>query len=253
MTNNLTDEVLEMACLIQATHQNGATMSDEAAMRLALQAKNGVNPYQSFVYRESGEEIEGLSYKALVEHANAQGSWQQIEGELSPNEKIHEGLPEKAVAYRVWVRRDSNIPLFQSILKACLGEGWGYQKARDEALAQTATSGMGVVLPKEMYDSSGNVKTPPVDASWHVTAKRRGLRLAIYNAFGSPTKGEWLVDGVKTTIEDWQNVSQIETRSPSSHARAARHNAVAREAVTIPQMRGEERRDLLWGDDGMID
>jgi len=176
-----------------------------------------------------------------------------------------DGLPEGAIGYRCYILRQSGQWMFQTILNAALANQKNVDDAVDMAWENAAKSAIGLINKAEQNAA----RFPPRGWTWDQVARKRALRNAIREAYGTPgpdeiaVSGNWEVDATPVTAEDIAQIPDfIPPEQAEEYAKLVANNrqwaddmATRRETMTPEEIFSEkkQREETLRGkDEGAI-
>jgi hypothetical protein len=185
---------------IKAMLPGGDKMTDAQAMALAQYSMLlDANPFRGEVYGYTDSHgfhlVDG--YKMLVR-------WARKQCPYTETYKPIEDLPQDAIGFRCYILRDDAKPTLREFVD--LGATF------DQAYELATVSAVGVVTKSDMTTKKGTPMAPPAGWTWRQVARKRALKNALNLSHGAPSPREiaaqsWEVDGIKTEIEDWANVT----------------------------------------------
>jgi hypothetical protein len=246
-------EIGAMASRVKHLMPGGNKLSDDSALAVAQAAYlMDANFLTGDLYGyedKDGKLVLVEGYKILVRWANDKSTFSTKEEPLTPEQKRLEGLDDDAIAYYVYLlRSDKREDL--AMLTRC---GATFR----EAFEIVTTRAIGVVTKADTWSRKYNKPIdPPVGWTWDQVAKKRGLKVAIRMAYGTPSprelmaKGQQMLKeegaaGIEVEPEDWEAARKVQADDRGKARYAILHKRSREIAQEMAELSPQEKAARL--------
>jgi len=242
------NDVVALANRIKSMLPGGEKMTNSQAMAVAQYAiLTDANPFRGEVYAWTdwkGQTVLDDGYKLLVRWAKRKCDYSEWYSRMT-------GLPEGNIGETCHILRKDNLETLK-VLAPILGN--------EEAMKVVTITADGVVTREEMWSKKHNRPIdPPTGWTWEQVARKRALKNALNRSHGAPSLREiaqesWMVEGTKTTAEDWERAMSDQARSNGrgTDRLAALYAREGQQNIHGPADSAERRAasESLYGDGG---